>query len=52
MKLAKNIIKVVWPIIYSKLAEMAQKTTTPFDDYAVAGINTAIQEWLQDDSDE
>ena len=50
MKTIKKLVAVVWPIIYIKLVELADKTETKFDDAAVEGINTAILEWLKDPS--
>jgi len=52
MKTIKAIIKVVWPIIYSKLSGLAEKTESKIDDYIVVAVNEAIQEWLNDKDDE
>jgi len=52
MKIAKQIIRVVWPVIYSKLSELAQKTETPFDDIGLASVNTFFLEWLNSEKDE
>lgn len=52
MNIVKAIIKQVWPIIHQVLAKAAEKTTTPFDDIAVAGIDASIEEWLEDTDDD
>lgn len=52
MKTAKQVIKVVWPIIYSKLSQLAEKSDTKIDDHIVQAVNTFVLEWLEDDSDE
>ena len=52
MRIAKKIISVVWPIIYSKLVEAAQSTKTEIDDHIVQAVNTFIIEWLDSEKDE
>jgi len=52
MKTIKRVISVVWPIIYSKLTELALKTETQFDDLTLKAVNTFVQEWLDSDEDE
>ena len=52
MKTVKAIIKVVWPIIYSKLSGLTQKTETQFDDMALNAASTFILEWLNSEDDE
>lgn len=48
MNIVKAIIKQIWPIIFTVLEKAAAKTDTPFDDIALAGVNAALYEWLED----
>lgn len=52
MKTVKRIISVVWPIIYSKLSELVEKTETQFDDLTLQAVNTFVLEWLESQEDE
>jgi hypothetical protein len=51
MKLAKTILKAVWPIVYNQLMYLAKLTTTPWDDFAVESANKTLTLWLEGDYD-
>lgn len=51
MNLVKQMVRVVWPIIYSVLVKAADRTDTQLDDIAVEAANTAVLEWLDDADD-
>jgi hypothetical protein len=52
MNVVKAVVKAVWPIIINVLKTAAAKTETQIDDYVVAGVDSAIQEWLNDTQEE
>jgi len=52
MRIAKAVIAAVWPVVYSKLSELVEKTDTKFDDLALAAASTFILEWLESNEDE
>lgn len=52
MKLLKQIVKVIWPIVNERLEKLAESTDTRFDDIALIAVNQAIISWLEFEDDE
>ena len=52
MKLAKQIIKVIWPIIYSQLDKLTNETESKWDDIALDSMSFAIMKWIELEEDE
>lgn len=52
MKLAKDIVKVLWPILYGVLSKAAQKTETEWDDRTLDAISYFIMNWVDSQEDE
>lgn len=54
MKILKNIVRAIWPIVLNQLEKLADRTATPWDDMAVDTVNFVIRTWLDmtDDDDD
>lgn len=52
MNIVKSVVRAVFPIIIAVLKKAAEKTETVIDDYVVAGVEKAIQEWLEDEEND
>ena len=52
MKLAKTIIRAIWPILYNQLEKWTEKTESKWDDIALDSMSFAIMAWLDSDEDE
>lgn len=52
MKIVKQIVAVVWPIVYTQLEQLAKKSETPWDDIAVQTANTVLRAWIDNEFEE
>ena len=52
MKLAKQIIKVLWPILYGVLLKQVEKTETEWDDRTLDAISFFIINWVETEEEE
>jgi hypothetical protein len=52
MKILKQILGVIWPIVYEQLVKLAEKTETPWDNVAVQTANSVLRAWLDNEFEE
>lgn len=52
MKVVKQIVKVVWPIVYKQLSKLAEKTETEWDDITLDAISYAVMAWIESEDQE
>lgn len=49
MKIIKSIAKALWPVIVNQLYRLAEKTETPWDDWAVESADNLLKKWFETD---